>query len=101
MAIKGGYKLIDLKESKLTVGGGGVTVKGIYNSIENSYNKPLILTGINIGGVERNDVNQLHFIICIRFIDFSVNSGNYVANISATEKITITNADLVTVTTIS
>ena len=91
MAIKGGYKLIDLKESKLTVGGGGVTVKGIYNSIENSYNKPLILTGINIGGVERNDV----------FIDFSVNSGNYVANISATEKITITNADLVTVTTIS
>lgn len=90
MAIKGGYKLIDLKESKLTVGGGGVTVKGIYNSIENSYNKPLILTGINIGGVERNDI----------FIDFSVNSGNYVANISATEKITITNTDLVTITTI-
>lgn len=90
MAIKGGYKLIDLKENKLTVGGGGVTVKGIYNSIENSYNKPLILTGINIGGVERNDV----------FIVFSVDSGNYVANISATEKITITNADLVTITTI-
>ena len=91
MAIKGGYKLIDLKDSKLTVGGNGVTVKGIYNSIENSYNKPLILTSINIGGVERNDI----------FIDFSVNSGNYVANISATEKITITNADLVTVANIS
>ena len=90
MAIKGGYKLIDLKDSKLTVGE-GVTVKGIYNSIKNSYNKPLILTGINIGGVERNDV----------FIDFAFNSGNYVANISATEKITITNADLVTVATIS
>ena len=91
MAIKGGYKLIDLKESKLIVGGNGVTVKGIYNSIENSYNKPLILTGINIGGIERNDI----------FIDFAVNSGNYIANISATEKITITNADLVTVATIS
>lgn len=90
MAIKGGYKLIDLKEIKLTVGGGGVTVKGIYNSIKNSYNKPLILTGINIGGIERNDV----------FIHFSVDSGNYVANISATEKITITNSDLVTITTI-
>lgn len=90
MAIKGGYKLIDLKESKLTVGGVGVTIKGIYNSIKNSYNKPLILTGINIGGVERNDV----------FIDFSVDSDNYFANISATEKITITNADLVTITTI-
>lgn len=91
MAIKGGYKLIDLKENKLTVGGSGVTVKGIYNSIENSYNKPLILTGINIGGIERNDA----------FIDFTYNSGNYVANISAKEKITITNADLVTVATIS
>lgn len=86
MAIKGGYKLIDLKDSKLTVGGEGVTVKGIYNSIENSYNKPLILTGINIDGVEKNDV----------FINFANNSGSYVANISATEKITITNADLVT-----
>ena len=90
MAIKGGYKLIDLKDNKLTVDGDGVTVKGIYNSIENSYNKPLILTGINIGGVERNDV----------FIVFSYNSGSYVANISVTEKITITNADLVTITTI-
>ena len=91
MAIKGGYKLIDLKDIKITVGGSGVTVKCIYNSIKNSYNKPLILTGINIGGVERNDV----------FINFADNSGNYVANISATEKITITNADLVTVATIS
>lgn len=91
MAIKGGYKLIDLKDSKLTVGGDGVTVKGVYNSIKNSYNKPLILTGINIGGVERNDI----------FIDFAFNSGNYVANISPTEKITITNADLVTIATIS
>lgn len=90
MAIKGGYKLIDLKDNKFTVGGSGITVKDIYNSIESSYNKPLILTGINIGGIERNDV----------FINFSDDSGSYVANISATEKITITNADLVTITTI-
>ena len=90
MAIKGGYKLIDLKDSKFTVGGDGITIKGIYNSIENSYNKPLILTGINIGGIEKNDV----------FVDFAVDSGSYVANISATEKITITNADLVTIATI-
>lgn len=90
MAIKGGYKLIDLKDNKFTVGGSGITVKGIYNSIENSYNKPLILTGINIGRVEKNDV----------FVDFNDDSGSYVANISATEKITITNADLVTITAI-
>lgn len=91
MAIKGGYKLIDLKNNKFTVGGNGITIAGIYNSIEASYNKPLILTGINIGGVERNDI----------FVDFADYSGSYVANISATEKITITNSDLVTVATIS
>ena len=91
MAIKGGYKLIDLKDSKFTVDGDGITVKGVYNSIENSYNKSLILTGINIGGVERNDVH----------INFKVDSGNYIANISTTEKITITNADLVKISTIS
>lgn len=90
MTIKGGYKLIDLKDSKFTVGGNGIIIKGIYNSIKNSYNKPLILTGINIGGVERNDV----------FVDFADDSGSYVANISVTEKITITNADLVTIATI-
>lgn len=91
MAIKGGYKLIDLKDSKFTVGSGDITIKGIYNSIENSYNKPLILTGINIGGIEKNDV----------FVHFAVNSESYVANISDTEKITITKADLVTITTIA
>ena len=83
--------MIDLKDTKLIIGGDGCTVKVIYNSIKSSYNKPLILTGINIGGIERNDI----------FINFSYDSGNYVDNISATEKITITNADLVTVATIS
>lgn len=91
MAIKGGYKLIDLKDNKLTVGGSGITINGIYNSIKDSHNKPLILTGINIGGVERNDI----------FVDFADESGNYVANISTKESITITNADLVTITAIT
>lgn len=91
MAIKGGYKLIDLKDNNFTVGGDGITVKGVYNSIENSYNKLLILTGINIGGIERNDIS----------LTFTTDSGNYVANISSTEKITITNADLVTISTIA
>lgn len=90
MAIKGGYKLIDLKDNKFTVGDTGITIKGIYHSIESSYNKLLILTGINIGGVERNDI----------FVDFVDDSGNYVANISTKESITITNADLVKITAI-
>lgn len=91
MAIKGGYKLIDLKNNKFTVGGNGITIAGIYNSIKASYNKPLILTNINIGGVERNDI----------FVDFVDDSGSYVANISSKETIKITNADLVTIKAIA
>lgn len=48
--IKGGYKIINFKgiplnkESK-------VIIKGIYDSIENSYRKPLLFSGVNINGV--------------------------------------------------
>ena len=48
--IKGGYKIINFKgiplnkESK-------VTINGIYDSIENSYRKPLLFSGVNIGGI--------------------------------------------------
>lgn len=87
MALKGGYKLIDLKDNKFTVGGAGITIDGIYNSIESSYNKPLILTGINVDEVERNDIS----------INFADDNGNYVADLSSKETITITNANLVTI----
>lgn len=86
MSLKGGYKLIDLKDTDFTFDT-GITIKGIYDSIERSYNKPLVLTGIVVSNVERNDV----------FVNFVDNSGNYESDISATEKITVTNADLVTI----
>jgi len=52
---KGGYKIIDLKGQNVTAVG-GVTIKGIYDAIEGSYGKPLLLAGINFGGVEKNDI---------------------------------------------
>lgn len=51
---KGGYKLIDLQKNDFEDGGN--PIKGIYHSIEASYTKVLLLTGIVIGGVEKNDV---------------------------------------------
>lgn len=86
MSLKGGYKLIDLKENNFTVGV-PLTIKGIYDSIERSYNKSLILTGIVVSSVERNDVS-------VNFVDVS---GNYESDISSTEKITVTNTDAVTI----
>lgn len=56
MNIKGGYKLIDFKETNITVGGDAVTIAGVYSAIESSYRKPIVLTGLSIGGVEHKDV---------------------------------------------
>lgn len=56
MNIKGGYKLIDFKETNITVGGNAVTVAGVYNAIESAYRKQIVLTGLSIGGVEHCDV---------------------------------------------
>lgn len=56
MNIKGGYKLIDFKETNITVGGDAVTVAGVYNAIESAYRKQIVLTGLLIGGVEHRDV---------------------------------------------
>ena len=51
---KGGYKLIDLQKNDFE--DGGVDIIGIHHAIESSYAKALLLTGIVIDGVEKNDV---------------------------------------------
>lgn len=52
---KGGYKIIDFKRLNL-VAGSKTTIKGIHECIENNYNKPLLLTGLKLDGVDRIDV---------------------------------------------
>lgn len=47
---KGGYKIINFKGIPLNKDS-KVTIDGIYESIENSYRKPLLFSGVNIGGV--------------------------------------------------
>ena len=53
MSFIGGYKMIDLRNQSLSTT--KVTINGIYESIKNSYKKPLMLININIGGVEKNN----------------------------------------------
>ena len=84
--IKGGYKIIDFKDNPLTTGGGAITIAGIYDSIEGSYRKPLLLSGLTIDGIERNDV----------YAPATVSGNNFVFTAYG-KTITITNADAVTV----
>lgn len=83
--LKGGYKIIDFKDVNITTGA-GVTVTGIYEDIEKSHRKAILLSGITIDGVEKPDC----------FVDCEVTDGNY--KFTAYSKTwEITNADLVTV----
>lgn len=55
--ISGGYKLVDFKGNNLTTTNtDGITIDGIYDSIENSYGKMLVASGIVLEGVEKNNV---------------------------------------------
>lgn len=53
---KGGYKLISLDKIDMLEIEIGVEIAGIHKAIESSYGKPLLLTGIVIDGVEKEDV---------------------------------------------
>lgn len=86
MAKNGGYKIINLKDTDLT-SGVGVTIAGTHEAIENSYRKPLLLSGIVIGSVEKNDV----------FVAFTVASNTYSTDIYG-GTLTIDADDVVTFT---
>lgn len=83
--MRGGYQIIDLQNKSLTVGT-GVTFNGIYGQI-GATRKAILVTGINIADTEYHDT----------FVDFTVSGTSYTGTIYG-KTITITNADLVTIT---
>lgn len=83
--IKGGYKIVNLSDTVIDTTN-GTTINGIYESIENNYRKPLILSGVVIDGVEKADTS------------ITVTSGDNSFTFTAYGKTyTVTNADLVTI----
>lgn len=80
----GGYKIIDLKDVNLSTT--PVVIAGIYNRVKDNYRKPILLSGIVIGGVEMADC----------FVDLHVSSTSYVGAVY-NYTITITSDDKVSV----
>ena len=80
----GGYQIIDLKNIKLTVGT-GTKIDGVYDKIK-STRKAILISGLNVGGTEYHDT----------FVELTVSGTNYTGTIYG-KTITISNADLVTV----
>lgn len=82
--VKGGYKIIDFKDINI-VTGTGATVTGIYESIEESHRKAILISGITIDGIEKPDC----------FVDCEIADSNYTFTAYG-KTFTVTNADLVT-----
>lgn len=51
---RGGYHVIDFGDVNITTDG-GATIAGIYESIEGSYRKAILVSGVTIDGVEQRD----------------------------------------------
>lgn len=88
-----GYKIIDLKNKNLVVDGSPVYIPGVYNAIEESYRKPTMVSGIVIGGVEKN----------ARYVVFGADSDSFRGGMGYSTDgdvmgIVVTNADMVSIT---
>lgn len=81
---KGGYQIIDLENKELTLGV-GMVYNGIYDKVEGTR-KPILISGLNIGGVEYHDT----------YVDFTVSGTNFVGSVYG-KTITISDVNVVTV----
>lgn len=82
--MKGGYQVVDFGDVNITAD--GATITGIYESIESTYRKALLVEGVTLEGVEKR--------AC--FVECEAGEGNF--TFSAYGKtFTITNDDKITV----
>lgn len=84
--IKGGYTIINLKDTSITTGT-PVTIAGTYAKIEKNNRKAILISGLDLDGAEISDF----------FTAFTVSSSNFVADIPGGKTITITAADEITI----
>lgn len=85
--IKGGYKIINLKDTDLVPEATAVIIEGLYNSIANIYRKVLLLSGIVIDGVKKADC----------FVEAKITDTTYHIQVYGYD-IAVTNEDAVTIT---
>lgn len=81
----GGYHIVNLSDVNITTAD-GATISGIYESIENAHRKAILLSGVTIDGVEKNDC-----FVCAEIAD-----SNYTFTAHG-KTFTITNEDKVTI----
>ena len=93
--MKGGYQIVDLKNVSITIDAvTPVTIPGVHEAITNANVKPILLEGIVVGG----DAYPA------QYIEVLPSSTSFTAHVTVVDDVyllTVTNADVVTITTIS
>lgn len=87
---KGGYHIVDFKNSNFTTEKATNIIDGVYESIKGSYGKPLVLTGLKFDRVEYKDA----------FIAVRIEEAKYIIDSLYGLKITIDNTDAVNVVSV-
>lgn len=85
MSMNGGYKILDFKDVNIT-SDAGATVVGIFDEIEGSHRKAILVSGVTLDGVEQRDT----------FVDPIVNAGSYTFTAYG-KTFTITNENKITI----
>lgn len=85
MSMNGGYKILDFKDVNIT-SDAGATVVGIFDEIEGSHRKAILVSGVTLDGVEQRDT----------FVDPIVNVGSYTFTAYG-KTFTITNENKITI----
>ena len=83
-AYRGGYQIIDLKNTAFTKGT-AATVNGVYEAIEGNYHKPLLFSDFSLDGTEYNGT----------FADVSTDGTSYSVTLHG-HTVTITDDDAIT-----
>ena len=84
---KGGYHIVDFKNSEFTTEKATNIINGVYESIKGSYGKPLVLSGLNFDSEVYKDT----------FISVRIEESKYIIDSLYGLKITIDNTDAVNV----
>lgn len=82
---RGGYHIVDFKDVNITTAE-GATIAGIYEEIEGSYRKVILVSGVTIDGVEYRDT----------FVDVTSGDNNYTFTAYG-KTFTITNEEKITI----
>lgn len=82
---KGGYHITDFKDVNIT-SAEGATIVGIYDDIESSHRKAILISGITIDGVEYRDC----------FVDCTSTDNSFTFSAHG-KTFTVSNSDTVTI----